>query len=238
MAAPITITAMTAFASRDIDTTGDLAPANAWLTAVGLACRRGDRVLFRGLDFVLRPGQIVWVRGSNGRGKTSLLRLVAGLSAPEDGEIHFGGVPLRRAGAEFQQQLLYLAHANALKDDLTAVEALGFLARLHGQTADRAALLRALDALALGQRRDAPVRTLSQGQRRRVCLARLALRPVKPLWVLDEPYDALDADGCALVDALLCAHAQQGGSVMLTSHLPLNIRQPLPLELVLPGVVA
>ncbi len=205
------------------------------LAAVELACRRGERVLFRALNFELHPGQIVWVRGGNGRGKTSLLRLVAGLSSPEAGDVHWGGKPLHRAGASFQQALLYLAHANALKDDLTALEALGFLARLHGQAAERPALLQALNTVGLTSRRDAPVRTLSQGQRRRVALARLALSPRKVLWVLDEPYDALDAAGCALVDTLLAGHARSGGSVLLTSHLPLAITDPVPIELQLPG---
>lgn len=196
-----------------------------------LACRRGDRLLFQGLDFEVLPGQVVWLRGSNGRGKTSLLRLLAGLSTPADGRITWGGVPLRKAGAAFLGQMLYLAHANALKDDLTVMESLAFLARLHGQMSDEAALAAALKRFGLHSRRNAAVRTLSQGQRRRVALARLLLSPAKPLWVLDEPYDALDVDGCALLDGVLQQHALAGGRIVLTSHLALNLTQPAPVTL-------
>jgi heme exporter protein A len=203
------------------------------LAAEGLACRRGDRLLFEGVDLQLQPGQIVWVRGRNGQGKTSLLRLLAGLSAPAAGQITWGGVPLRTAGAAFHQRLVHLAHANALKDDLTVLEALQFLARLHGRDGPPAGLLDALRLLNLHSRRDAPVRTLSQGQRRRVALARLLIEPNASLWILDEPYDALDADGSAILDEVLCAHAARGGSVVLTSHLPLSITKPAPTVLFL-----
>jgi heme exporter protein A len=195
-----------------------------------LACRRGQRLLFDGLELRLQPGQVMWLRGSNGRGKTSLLRLLAGLSRPEAGQIRWGDEALP------PQQMTYVGHHNALKEDLTALESLGFLARLHGQASSREALVAALQRLGLHSRRDAPVRTLSQGQRRRVALARLALAPAKPLWLLDEPFDALDADGIAVVDALLSAQAARGGSVLLTSHLPLGLRDPMPLEYVLDGV--
>jgi heme exporter protein A len=203
------------------------------LSAAGLACRRGDRLLFEGLDFTLHPGQIVWVRGRNGQGKTSLLRLLAGLSAPAAGRITWGGVPLRAAGAGFHQRLVHLAHANALKEDLTVLESLQFLVRLHGRDAAPARLVDALRRLNLHSRRDAPVRTLSQGQRRRVALARLLIEPNASLWILDEPYDALDADGSAILDEVLCAHAARGGSVVLTSHVPLTITQPAPIVLTL-----
>ncbi len=201
------------------------------LAAAGLACRRGDRLLFEGLDFALQPGQIVWVRGRNGQGKTSLLRLLAGLSVPAAGQVTWGGVLLRAAGAGFHQRLVHLAHANALKEDLTVLESLQFMARLHGRDAAPAALLDALRRLNLHSRRDALVRTLSQGQRRRVALARLLIEPNASLWILDEPYDALDADGSALLDEVLGAHAARGGSVVLTSHLPLTITRPVPIEL-------
>lgn len=195
-------------------------------------------MLFSGLDFDIAPGHITWVRGSNGRGKTSLLRLVAGLAAPESGAIHWGGEKLSHRDPAFAQQLLYLAHANALKEDLSAAESLAFLARLHGQADDAASIQNALQTLGIASRRHAPVRTLSQGQRRRVALARLALAPRKELWLLDEPYDALDSAGCAMVDGLLSAHAQSGGIVVLTSHLPVAITSPAPVELHLPGAIA
>jgi heme exporter protein A len=188
------------------------------LTITDLACRRGNRVLFRGVNLTLRPRDALWLRGRNGRGKTSLLRLAAGLSVPESGQVLWGDAPVRRADG-FLQRLLYIGHSNALKDDLTALEALQFLARLHGRADDDASLHAALDRLGMASRRDAPVRTLSQGQRRRVALARLALERGAALWVLDEPYDALDADGLRVVNDLLRAHLARGGSVLLTSHL-------------------
>jgi heme exporter protein A len=201
------------------------------LAAAGLACRRGDRLLFEGLDLQVRAGQIVWVRGRNGQGKTSLLRLLAGLASPAEGRIRWGDEPLRAAGAAFLQRLVFIAHANALKEDLTVLESLRFLAHLHGREVTPQALADALTLLGLHSRRDAPVRTLSQGQRRRVALARLLIEPQASLWILDEPYDALDADGCAILDEVLAAHALRGGSVVLTSHLPLAIARPVPVVL-------
>ncbi len=204
----------------------------ARLVAAGLACRRGDRVLFAGLDLAVRRGQIVWLRGANGRGKTSLLRLLSGLSTPADGSIHWDGQRLSECSTAFRYQLLFIAHANGLKDDLTAIEALRFLARIHGRPAGQTDLEAALRTLGMANRRHAPVRTLSQGQRRRVALARLALDLAGPgndgLWLLDEPYDALDSQGVAIVDTLLTAHCRRGGSVVLTSHQPLTIIDPVP----------
>ena len=201
------------------------------LAASQLACRRGDRLLFRGLDLELQPGQIVWLRGRNGSGKTSLLRLLAGLSTPAEGALSWDGVPLRRAGADYRGALCYLAHANALKDDLSALEALQFLARLHGRAGDEAACTEALRGVGLHSRRHAAVRTLSQGQRRRVALARLQLAPRAPVWILDEPYDALDAEGSALLDRTLSGHARAGGAVLLTSHIDLSLHDPAPITL-------
>lgn len=187
------------------------------LTAVELGCRRGNRVLFQGLNLELRARQATWLRGRNGRGKTSLLRLIAGLSVPASGQVLWNGTSVRRSPS-FQRELVYIGHANALKDDLSATEALQFLARMHDRACDVGALHAALDRLDMAHRRDAMVRTLSQGQRRRVALARLALERRAALWVLDEPFDALDADGIARVNGLLGEHLARGGSALLTSH--------------------
>ncbi|MEO8278615.1 MAG: cytochrome c biogenesis heme-transporting ATPase CcmA [Ideonella sp.] len=207
----------------------------ARLAAVDLACQRGERILFRGLDLAIGAGQIVWIRGANGRGKTSLLRLLTGLSTPTAGQVFWNGRALREAGSAFRQQLVYIAHANGLKDDLSAIEALRFLAHIHGQPASPAELVAALQALGISNRRHAPIRTLSQGQRRRVSLARLALDLARTdgggLWLLDEPYDALDSEGIAIVDKLLTTHARRGGSTALTSHLPLGLTDPAPIVL-------
>lgn len=196
-------------------------PASTTTTvaAAGLACRRGERVLFRELNLSVRPGEIVWVRGANGQGKTSLLRLLAGLARPDAGRIAFT--------TNIEQ--VYVGHANALKDDLTVAESLRFLSRLHGFLIDDAAQADALRRFGLHSRRNAPVRTLSQGQRRRVALARLCVAPVSALWLLDEPFDALDAEGVEALNALLAEHAVRGGSVVLTSHVPLTLASPKPI---------
>jgi heme exporter protein A len=198
------------------------------VAASGLTCRRGERLLFKGLDLALMPGQIVWVRGANGQGKTSLLRLLAGLSRPDAGSIALA------TGCE----RVYVGHANALKEDLTVAESLLFLSRLHGFTTNASAQAEALRRFGLLSRRDAPVRTLSQGQRRRVALARLCVAPVSASWLLDEPFDALDADGVEALNALLADHAAQGGCVLLTSHVPLTLTSPAPIVLQLHGVTA
>ncbi|HEX6016486.1 MAG TPA: heme ABC exporter ATP-binding protein CcmA [Burkholderiaceae bacterium] len=187
------------------------------LSLCDVACRRGNRVLLRGVNLEQRAGHATWLRGRNGRGKTSLLRLAAGLASAESGRVLWGGTPLRQA-ADFARRRVFIGHSNALKDDLSVIEALQFLARLHGRPDDAGALRAALERLGMDKRRDALVRTLSQGQRRRAALARLALERTASLWLLDEPYDALDADGVRAVDALLHAHLGRGGSVLLTSH--------------------
>jgi heme exporter protein A len=189
------------------------------LACTDLACRRGNRLLFTGVNLEVRSGQAVWLRGRNGRGKTSLLRLAAGLAVPESGKVSWGGVDVRRASV-YAAVRVYIGHANALKEDLTVLESLQFLARLHGRAHDRTSLGAALERVGMASRRDAPVRTLSQGQRRRAALARLALERNAALWILDEPYDALDVDGIAAVNGLLHEHLARGGSVLLTSHLP------------------
>jgi heme exporter protein A len=201
------------------------------LAARALACRRGERLLFERLNFELRAGQVLWLRGANGRGKTSLLRLLAGLSHPADGDVTRSDSTVPQAGAGSTRGFVYIAHANALKDDLSALENLQFLAGLHGDDASAAACTEALRRFGMASRRNAPVRTLSQGQRRRVTLARLALADARTLWILDEPFDALDAQGAATLNQVLSAHAQGGGAVVLTSHLELSLNEPLPISL-------
>ena len=212
--------------------TADLArPADARpcvLQACDLAGQRGERALFEHLELALEPGAVVWLRGRNGRGKTTLLRLLAGLATPMAGEIRVGGVAQRQAGPEGRRGMVYVGHQNAIKDDLTAMEALRFLARTRGDRPDDAALTAALQRLGVRGSRHAPVRTLSQGQRRRVALARLALCLHADLWLLDEPFDALDADGIAALNGLLGEHAARGGATLLTSHQAPSLRDPVP----------
>jgi heme exporter protein A len=180
----------------------------AHLSVRGLACERGARRLFEGVDLELRASDLVWLRGENGRGKTSLLRLIAGIARPTEGDVQLG------AGG----RLIYIGHANALSEDLSASEALGFLLRVHGQPADEACIASALARWNMLAQRDAPIRTLSQGQRRRVALARLATAADPCLWVLDEPFDALDTDGVQCLNGLLVEHLQRGGSALITGH--------------------
>ena len=206
---------------------GPSAPG-AVLQTLGLACDRGERRLFEGLNLQLQPGSVTWLRGRNGRGKTSLLRLLAGLSTPAAGEVRIQGRPIRQAGAAWRQHWVYVAHHNALKDDLSATESLAFLARLHGLPASAPALHQALRRMGIGNRQHAPVRTLSQGQRRRIALARLALSGQAPLWLLDEPFDALDVDGIVALNGLIAEHAARGGCVLLTSHQALTLQTPAP----------
>ncbi|MDO9236813.1 MAG: cytochrome c biogenesis heme-transporting ATPase CcmA [Aquabacterium sp.] len=193
------------------------------LNAQDLACRRGERLLFQHLNLSIQAGQAIWVRGPNGRGKTSLLRLLAGLSQAAQGRI------------TTSTRLVYLGHQHALKDDLTALEALAFLVRLHDDAADEASMVQALDRMGIKARRHALVRTLSQGQRRRVALARLALSPPGSLWILDEPFDALDDQGVATLNTLIHDHRQSGGSVILTSHQAANLPELVDLHLDAPG---
>lgn len=198
------------------------------LSTASLGGQRGDRPLFRRLALTLRPGQVTWLRGRNGRGKTSLLRLLAGLATPAHGEVLFDGQPLRKLPPAWRQRLLYIAHANALKDDLTVTESLRFLSRLHGAPASDDDLQRALARLGIAAQGGVLVRTLSQGQRRRVALARLALPQPVSVWLLDEPFDALDSEGVRALNELLAEHARRGGSALLTSHQALSLRDPLP----------
>lgn len=198
----------------------------ALLELTDLAGSRGDRSLFQGLNLSLAPGQVVWLRGRNGRGKTTLLRMLAGLAPAAHGQIFAMGQQLSEAPPELRSRLGYIAHANALKDDLTAAEALSFLASLSGHTAQKTDVLAALKMLGIASRAQAPVRTLSQGQRRRVTLARLALPAQPRVWLLDEPFDALDDRGIDVLNRLLAEHASRGGAVLLTSHQALSLSIP------------
>jgi len=200
------------------------------LTAAQLACRRGTRLLFKDLSLDVGAGQIVWVRGHNGRGKTSLLRLAAGLSTPEHGEVQSDGVSVRRS-PDYRDRLVYIGHANALKEDLTATEALEFLLRVHRRPCAVKTVHAALERVGLHSRRNAPVRTLSQGQRRRVALARLAVESTPSLWILDEPFDALDVDGVHRLNLIMKEHTARGGSIVLTSHLLLDSELLAPIEI-------
>ena len=213
------------------DDSSAAAQAAAPLNVHALSAQRGDRVLFEGLDLEIAPSEVVWLRGRNGRGKTTLLRILAGLSTPAAGEVRIAGLSMAHSAAQCRARLCYVAHANALKDDLTATQALAFLAGLRDGPPADATVVAALTRLGVGSRAGALVRTLSQGQRRRVALARLALPDRPPLWLLDEPFDALDDRGIEVLNGLLAEHASRGGCVLLTSHQALSLQSPVPREI-------
>jgi heme exporter protein A len=204
------------------------------IRAQDLTVRRGSELLFKALDFDLRSGQLVWLRGSNGSGKTSLLRVIAGLSRPDGGQLTWSGTNLAES-ADFKSRLVYMGHANALKDDLSAMEALRFLTTLHGRTCSQERMEAALRRMGVHHRRKLAVRMLSQGQRRRVALARLALEQRPGFWVLDEPFDALDDAGIAVVQELFIENVQRGGTVLFTSHIPVRPAGVPLMELTLQG---
>ena len=192
------------------------------LSGQQLSLRRGRTWLFKALDFSVHAGDVLWLRGANGCGKTSLLRMAVGLIQPDTGSITWRGSKLRDA-VGFAQELVFIGHTHALKDELSVAESLGFLAALHGRPSTAPSIASALKQLSVYSRRNQPVRVLSQGQRKRVALARLALESEPGLWVLDEPYDALDAEGMDVVDTLVLNNIARGGCTLMTSHLPRNL---------------
>ncbi|MFZ4552603.1 MAG: cytochrome c biogenesis heme-transporting ATPase CcmA [Aquabacterium sp.] len=194
------------------------------LQACGLTYARGRRKLFSGLDFSVQQGEALRVAGGNGSGKTSLLSLLCGLADPQQGEVRWKGRPIRRQRDVYHRELVYLGHRQGLKDDLSALENLQSNALLAGRACSRPQALQALDALGLASRAHQPVRSLSQGQRRRVLLARLALKPSSPLLILDEPFTALDQESVDLLLTVLNQHLQDGGSVVYTTHQPQRLQ--------------
>ncbi|MBU9851736.1 cytochrome c biogenesis heme-transporting ATPase CcmA [Rahnella aceris] len=189
--------------------------------ALNLSCVRDERTLFSGLSFTIEPGEMVQIEGRNGAGKTSLLRILAGLSSPDAGEVRWQGVSTRRQRDIFHQQLLYLGHQPGVKSVLTAFENLAFYLSVNGPmvrgNASAEAIYQALENVGLLGYEDVTVAQMSAGQQRRVALARLWLSDA-PLWILDEPLTAIDKQGVATLIALFEQHAQQGGMVLLTTH--------------------
>ena len=187
-----------------------------------LACERGERLLFRNLGFELGQGEALLVRGGNGRGKTSLLRILCGLSAPAAGEVRWRGEAVGRAREQYGREMAYVGHANGIKDDLTPLENLRLAAALGGRALDSDAAQAALAQVGLARCVDLPARVLSFGQRRRVALAGLATAGAL-LWILDEPLTGLDVDGVAMVEAMIGEHVRAGGLAVMTTHQPLRL---------------
>lgn len=187
------------------------------LKVCGLECRRGGRALFSNLTFSIHPGELLHIQGVNGSGKTSLLRILAGLSRADEGKVCWNESDIRDAREEYASRLLYLGHQPAVKDDLTVIENLQVSSRIAGLDPAPDQLKDALEMTGLGKRTALPARVLSQGQRRRLALARLWLDQ-RPFWVLDEPFTALDVQATALLENRLQSHLAAGGMAVMTTH--------------------
>ena len=187
------------------------------LSVRDLACTRAGRIVFAGLTFSAQAGATLLVRGANGSGKSSLLRLLCGLLQPAHGEVHWRGRPIAAQGAHFSAQLAYLGHADGMRGELTLRENLDFSLHIAGERPDAAGRRAVLERLQLVGRENDAVRLLSQGQRRRLALARVLLSR-RPLWLLDEPHAGLDTGGEAVIDACLGEHTQGGGLAVVATH--------------------
>ncbi|MBP3438801.1 MAG: cytochrome c biogenesis heme-transporting ATPase CcmA [Sutterella sp.] len=192
--------------------------SEAILEVCGLTCERGERTLFQGLTFSVESGTLVRIAGSNGAGKTTLLRLMTGLMRPVEGEVRWRGEPVIKAAQDFWRELCYIGHRNGVKDDLSVLENVLINTKVASLTVSENEALDALDQVGLTDFVDVPAGQLSQGQRRRVALARLWLSRSVKLWVLDEPFTALDVKGVARLAALIGEHVKEGGIVMLVTH--------------------
>jgi len=187
------------------------------LESVDLTCVRGDRTLFSALNFTLQPGELLHLKGHNGSGKTSLLRILSGLMMQAEGEVRWKGENIRKLRDEFQKNLLYIGHLPGIKADLTALENLRVNNAMGGNSISEHVAWNALGEIGLKGREDLPARVLSQGQQRRVALARMLVSNAK-LWILDEPFTALDVKAVAMLQNVLEAHVKQDGMIILTTH--------------------
>jgi heme exporter protein A len=191
--------------------------ADAVLQIDALSCVRGDRVLFHDLGFTVAGGELLHVRGRNGSGKTTLLRALAGLLLPERGTIRWQGENIRALREDYSRHLLYLGHLNGIKGDLTAVENLRIAATLDGFELAETRAWEVLRDIGLRGFEDLPTKHLSQGQKRRVALARL-LANSAGVWILDEPFTALDAGAVEMLQAVIRRHVEGGGIAIVTTH--------------------
>ncbi|OWS70271.1 heme ABC exporter ATP-binding protein CcmA [Polynucleobacter campilacus] len=200
------------------------------LEAHGLCCVRGERKLFSGLNLRISTGNCLHVRGENGVGKTSLLRLLTGLSKPESGEVLWCNQSIALDPITYHRELLFLGHRDALKEDLTALENIQMYAALDDIDLSQEKFLAALWRFGLRGRENLPVNCLSAGQKRRVLMARMLTRQAK-LWILDEPFNALDIQAVHELQNLMIEHLSAGGLVVFTSHQEVKIPNVQVLEL-------
>jgi heme exporter protein A len=188
-----------------------------------ITCVRGDRTLFEELNLEINPGSILRISGDNGSGKSSLLRILCGLLTPHAGKVFWGSDPITEDRDQFHGELIYLGHIPALKADFSAIENLMSLALLGGQSISNLEAMNALREAGLDRQAHRFIRTLSQGQKQRIALSRLLLPQPKSIWILDEPFNALDRDANRALQNLLINHVNRGGIVALSSHQDLQI---------------
>ena len=206
------------------------AQSSCTLQARDLACVRGDRKLFSNISFDLSAGDCLHVRGENGVGKTSLLRLLTGLSKPEAGQVLWNQELIAKQVDQYHRNLLFLGHRDALKEEFSALENLQAYAALDGIDLSHEKVLAALWRFGLRGRENLPVNYLSAGQKRRVLMARMLTRQAQ-LWILDEPFNALDVNAVALLEGLMAEHLTSGGILVLTSHQAIHIPNVKALDL-------
>ncbi|MGQ0443114.1 MAG: cytochrome c biogenesis heme-transporting ATPase CcmA [Methylophilaceae bacterium] len=187
------------------------------LSVSNLQCVRGERILFQNISFHLEKGRLLYIEGANGSGKTTLLRTVCGLFQSNQGQVRWNNQDIQSLAEDYLGQVLYIGHLAGIKEDLTAVENLQFSASLTGNMVSRDQVVAALTALDIARCADLTTRILSQGQKRRVALARLWLED-NPLWVLDEPFTALDVSTIQLITGQIETFVNNGGIVIFTSH--------------------
>ena len=192
------------------------------LEAINLSCVRGARLLFSELSFSLVQGTLLQITGPNGSGKTSLLRIICGLTAPENGAITWQGASINSLGEDYSRNLTYIGHRNGVKEELTSVENLRVAAGLCGVELTKARATQALADVGLAGREELPTRFLSEGQQRRSALARL-ITSGTTLWVLDEVLASLDASAVNMVERLIEGHLGNGGMAIVTTHQLLNV---------------
>ena len=193
------------------------------LSLQSVSCIRGGKTLFTNLDLKIKSGTILRISGDNGAGKSSLLRILCGLLPPQSGEVIWGNQVINKDRDQFHSELIYLGHIPALKADFTALENLISLALIGGQVITAKEGLQALAEAGLADQAQRTVRTLSQGQKQRIALARLRLPQTKPLWILDEPFNSLDQQSNQLLQSLLVEHVKHDGIVALSSHQTLSM---------------
>ena len=191
------------------------------LEACGLTCSKRDRTLFEGLSLVVNTGELLYLRGPNGAGKTSLLRILTGLSAPESGAVSYNGMDIAEDKTDYYRDLFYLGHKSGTNGSLSALDNLSFWLAQHSTSVQENVLYDVLAKVGLVGLEDVPVRYLSAGQQRRVALSRLWLKPAK-VWILDEPFTALDVKGVHLLETSMKEHVSRGGLIITTSHQPLS----------------